>query len=66
MSGHENHGFRWHIGDLNDITAPGTAVGYCDVVVAEKLWDSLLRRHAAHIRARVTSNLYDLPQLLRS
>jgi hypothetical protein len=66
MSGHEDPGFRWHIGDLNDITALGTAVGYCDVVVAEKHWGSVLRRHAAHIRARVTSSLDDLPQLLLS
>jgi hypothetical protein len=47
MSGHEDRGFRWHIGDLNDITALGTAAGYCDVVVAENHWGSILRRHAA-------------------
>jgi hypothetical protein len=36
MSAHEDQGFRWHIGDLNDMTALGTAAGYCDIVVAEK------------------------------
>lgn len=64
MSGHEDQNFCWHIGDLYDITALGTAAGYCDVVVAEKRWGSILRRHAAHIRARVTSRLQDLPELL--
>ena len=38
MSAHEDQGFRWHIGDLNDMTALGTAAGYCDIVVAEKHW----------------------------
>jgi hypothetical protein len=66
MSGHEDQGFRWHIGDLNDITALGTAAAYCDIVVAENHWGSILRRHSAHIRARVTSKLRDLPELLLS
>jgi hypothetical protein len=66
MSAHEDQGFRWHIGDLNDITALGTAAAYCDVVVAENHWGSILRRHSAHIQARVTSNLGDLPELLLS
>jgi hypothetical protein len=66
MSGHEHQDFRWHIGDLNDITALGTAAAYCDVVVAENHWGSILRRHATHIRARVTSSLRDLPELLLS
>lgn len=64
MSGHEDPGFRWHIGDLNDITALGTAAAYCDIVVAENHWGSILRRHAAHTRARVTSRLRDLPELI--
>jgi hypothetical protein len=66
MSGHEDQGFRWHIGDLNDMSALGTAAGYCDIVVAEKHWGNVLRRHAVHLRARVTSNLRDLPRLLLS
>jgi len=66
MSAHEDQAFRWHIGDLNDVTALDTAAGYCDVVVAEKHWGSILRRHAAHLRARVTSRLLDLPELLLS
>jgi hypothetical protein len=64
MSGHEDQRFRWQIGDLSDMTALGTAAGYCDIVVAEKQWGSILRRHAADLRAQVTSNLLDLPKLL--
>ena len=63
MSAHEDPRFRWHIGDLNDMTALGTAAGYCDVVVAEKRWGSILRRHAAHLHAKVTSNLREMPEL---
>lgn len=44
--------------------ALGTAAGYCDVVVAEKHWASILNRHQDHLHARVTSNLLDLPTLL--
>jgi hypothetical protein len=64
MTAHEDQQFRWHIGDLNDITALATAAAYCDVVVAEKHWGSILGRQASHIRAQVTSNLLDLPRLL--
>lgn len=64
MSAHEDQRFRWHDGDLNDMTALGTAAGYCDVVVSEKHWGNILRRHAEHLSAKVTSNLGDLPQLL--
>jgi hypothetical protein len=64
MSGHENKSFRWQIGDLSDMTALGTAAGYCDVVVAEKQWGDILRRHAGELRAKVTSDLLDLPRLL--
>jgi hypothetical protein len=64
MTAHENKTFRWHVGDLNDMTALGTAAGYCDVVVAENQWGSILRRHAPHLRAKVISDLKDLPALL--
>ncbi|MGW6457521.1 hypothetical protein ACWF94_16645 [Streptomyces sp. NPDC055078] len=64
MSAHEDKNFRWHLGDLNDITALGTAAAYCDIVVGEKHWGSILRRHAPHLTAHVTSDLRDLPQLL--
>jgi len=66
MSAHEDPAFRWHIGDLYDVTALGTAAGYCDIVVAEKHWGHILRRHAAHIHAQVITNLRELPQLLLS
>ncbi|MFF3034777.1 hypothetical protein ACFVS7_27675 [Streptomyces rubiginosohelvolus] len=64
MSAHEDANFRWHLGDLNDVTALGTAAAYCDIVVAEKHWGSILRRHALYLTAQVTSDLRDLPQLL--
>ncbi|MFE1521869.1 hypothetical protein ACFW9I_34565 [[Kitasatospora] papulosa] len=64
MSAHEDKNFRWHLGDLNDITALGTAAAYCDIVVGEKHWGSILRRHAPHLTADITSDLRDLPQLL--
>ena len=64
MTAHEDQQFRWHVHDLTDITALGTAAAYCDIVVAEKRWGSILRRHARHTRATVTSNLRDLPRLL--
>jgi hypothetical protein len=46
--------------------ALGTPAAYCDVVVAENHWDSVLRRHTEHVRARVTSSLHDLHELLLS
>ncbi len=46
MTAHENPDVRWQVGDLHDMTALGTAAAYCDVVVAEKNWGSVLRRHA--------------------
>lgn len=64
MTAHEDPSFRWHIGDLNDMTALGTAAGYCDVVVAENHWGNVLRRHAPHLHAQVTSDLLNLPTLL--
>lgn len=64
MTAHEDQSFRWHLGDLNDMTALGTAAGYCDVVVAENHWGSILSRHRNHLYARVTSDLLELPALL--
>jgi hypothetical protein len=66
MSAHEDQNFRWHINDLNDITALGTAVGYCDVVVAENHWGNILRRHSPYLQAVVTSDLLDLRDFLVS
>jgi hypothetical protein len=66
MHAHENPSFAWHIGDLSDITALGTAAAYCDVVVAENKWGDMLRRDQPRLRARVTCELRDLPQLLLS
>lgn len=64
MTGHENQQFKWHIGDLNDITSLGTAAAYCDVVVAENHWGSVLQRHSGALRARVVTDILELPVLL--
>lgn len=64
IAGHENPSFRWHIGDLNDMTALGAAAAYCDVVVAEKHWGAMLNRQQRHFHAKVTTQLTELPRLL--
>lgn len=44
----------WHRLDLNDVTALAIAVPYCDVLVTEKLWASLLMPRRS-VTASVTS-----------
>lgn len=58
---HQNPQFKWGIGDLNDIVALGTAAAYCDIVVCEKHWGSILRRHHPHLRARILTSPRQLP-----
>lgn len=52
----------WHGNDLNDVTALSIAVPYCDVVVTERSWSSML--NAAKVPDRfgtlVTPNFQDL------
>ena len=52
----------WQSNDLNDITALAIAVPYCDVVITEKSWASML--NAANVPERfettVTRSLHDL------
>jgi hypothetical protein len=64
MTAHENLQFRWQLGDLNDLTALGMAAAYCDVVVAENQWGSVLQRHQANLTAKIITSLADLPALL--
>lgn len=56
----------WHGHDLNDVTALAIAVPYCDVVVTERSWSSML--DAAKVPARfghtVTPRLRDVVDLL--
>lgn len=61
---HQNPQFKWGIGDLNDIVALGTAAAYCDIVVSEKHWGSILQRHHPHLRARILTSPRQLPDHL--
>ncbi len=62
LSAHQNLNFRWAIGDLHDLVALGTAAGYCDIVVCEKQWGSILQRHQKHLKATILTHLRDLPE----
>jgi hypothetical protein len=64
MTAHENLQFRWQLGDLNDMTALGMAAAYCDVVVAENQWGTVLQRHQPILTAKIIRNLADLPAQL--
>lgn len=66
MSGHENIDFKWKLTDLNDFAGLGTAAGYCDVVVAEKAWGSILQRNEGELNARVFRRPSDLIAVLAS
>lgn len=63
-SAHQNAHFKWAIGDLHDISALGTAAGYCDIVVCEKHWGSVLKRHAKNLNANILTSVCDLPDML--
>lgn len=64
ISAHQNPNFRWAIGDLHDLVALGTAAGYCDIVVCEKQWGSILQRHQKHLQATILTRLRELPEIL--
>jgi hypothetical protein len=53
---HQNAQFKWGIGDLNDIVALGTAGAYCNIVVCEKHWGSILQRHELSYAPRVLTS----------
>ncbi len=59
-------GHDWHDNDLNDVTALAFAVPYCDVVVSERSWSSMLA--AAKVPERfgttVTRRLQDVADRL--
>lgn len=63
ISAHQNPNFRWAIGDLHDLVALGTAAGYCDIVVCEKQWGSILQRHQKHLQATILTRLRELPEI---
>lgn len=56
----------WTPNDLNDLTALTRAVVYCDVVVTENQWASLIRRARLDERYEtvVVADLRELPTLL--
>ena len=60
ISAHQNSNFRWAIGDLHDLVA----LGYCDIVVCEKQWGSILQRHQKHLQATILTRLPELPEIL--
>lgn len=64
MTAHQNAHFSWHIGDLNDMMGLGFAAAYCDIVVAEKKWGDILKRHRGHLKAQVITSIKDLPGTL--
>lgn len=59
---------RWHGNDLNDLTALAITVPYCDVVVTERSWSSML--NTAKVPQRystlVTARLQDVVDLLEA
>lgn len=59
---------RWEGNDLNDITALAIAVPYCDVVVTERSWSSMLNNAKVPLRYNtlVSPNLKDVVDLLES
>lgn len=64
MTAHENEHFKWELGDLGDLTGLAAAAAYCDVVVTEKKWGSVLKRHQNQVRARILTRLEDVSELL--
>jgi hypothetical protein len=63
---HENPQLPRRLGDLQDLVALSVAVVYCDAVVTERFWASLIRRAGLDRRydTTVLSNVSDLMPLL--
>jgi len=64
MTAHANSHFKWELGDLSDVTALAAAASHCDIVVCERKWGDVLQRNQKHLRAKVITNLRQLPELL--
>jgi len=54
---------RWRPNDLHDFTALSVAAAYCDIVITEKHWATMLRRGGVHTRLG-TQILYGAAQLV--
>lgn len=65
MTAHQNAKSSWDVRDFDDKMGLGCAAAYCDVVVAEKKWGDILKRHRKHLAAHVITSVKDLPRLLR-
>jgi hypothetical protein len=61
---HANPQFPWEANDLDDMIFLAIGAVHCDVVVGDKKWTDLIRRCKAPYKARVLSNLVDLPAAL--
>jgi hypothetical protein len=59
---------RWHVHDLNDVTALAIAIPYCDVVVTEKSWSAMLNDAKVPTRydTIVTRSLEDVVAMLET
>jgi hypothetical protein len=60
----KNKTLRSKPGDLNDWGYVGEAAMYCDVVVTEKFLADMLKRDRFQTRARVITDLADLPRVV--
>jgi hypothetical protein len=60
---HRNPQTRWAANDRNDLVFTSLAVGYCDIVVAERRWTANLNHSniPARMQTKVIRRLADLP-----
>lgn len=56
----KNPNYKSKIGDLEDWSGLGIAACYCDIVVCEKHFASMLKRDKFKTNARVVTNLYEI------
>lgn len=63
---HQNPRTKWRAGDLEDLSALGTTIAYCDVVVTERQWCHLGRqsRLDERFQTKILSDLRELPAVL--
>lgn len=56
----KNPNYKPKVSDLEDWSGLGIAVCYCDIVVCEKHFASMLKRDKFKTKARVVTNLYEI------
>lgn len=56
----KNSNYKSKISDLEDWSGLGVAACYCDILVCEKHFSSMLKRDGFITNARVVTNLYDI------